>query len=532
MTYSTSYSYSALNTYKKCPRQFEQQYKLRKFKSSGGEAANAGKIVHEQIEHFIQGKRAALPSTLPPDGLVQSLRDGYAQGLPIKVELKLAVDDNLEPCAFFARNTHVLLRGALDVEIKTDGVVTAIDWKGLALDTPLPTPTGWTTMGGVEVGDELLGFDGGPCTVLGKSRVKHIPGFRLDFDDKSSVVCDDEHLWSLVGGVVKPVTDLQVGDHIPVPWPLVLRPQQLPIHPYVLGLWLADGKHTSGEITKPDSFVFEEIARRGYQVGPDISGGGTPTRTVYGIRGHLSGLGVLGNKHIPQQYLRGSFDQRLHLLQGLMDGDGNANPHRKQAVFTTTDKRLSDQVFELATSLGQRVNQSTTTQRGFGKVVTAYPLAWRPLRGINPFRLPRKATRIDPAWGTGRSATRRVVAITPLAEVKSQCVAVDSGDNTYLCTRAFIPTHNTGKRWPRDQEFQADVYHMLLRAHYPEAETRVVFDFLSNGRDPADLADGSETREVMSLVDAIEAETRFEPSPSPLCRFCPVVTCEYNEVGG
>jgi len=533
MTYSTSYSYSALNTYRKCPRQFEQQYKLRNFKSSGGDAANTGKIIHEQIEHFIEGKRDALPATLPPDGLVQNLRAGFQQGLDIKVELKLAVDDNLEPCAFFARKTHVLLRGALDVQINTGASVTAIDWKGLAVDTPLPTPEGWTTMGDVQVGDAVIGGNGVSCTVLGKSRVKHIPGFRIDFDDKSTVTCDEEHLWSLVGGEVKPVTDLRVGDHVPVAG--VFDPgadTALPLDPYVLGLWLADGKHTSGEITKPDSFVFDEVERRGYVVGADISGGGTPTRTIYGIRGALSDLGVLGNKHIPAMYLRAGVHQRHDLLQGLMDGDGNANPHRKQVVFTTVDRRLSDQVFELVSSLGQRVNQSVTTQRGFGKEVTAYPLAWRPLRGINPFRLPRKSSRVDPEWGPGRSATRRVVAITPLAEVESQCIAVDSIDNTYLCTRAFIPTHNTGKRWPRDQAFQADVYHMLLRAHYPEAETRVIFDFLTNGRDAPDVADGQETREILSLIDEVEAQTVFNPQPSPLCRFCPVITCEYNEVGG
>ena len=34
--------------------------------------------------------------------------------------------------------------------------------KALALDTPLPTPTGWTTMGEVAVGDELIGADGTP----------------------------------------------------------------------------------------------------------------------------------------------------------------------------------------------------------------------------------------------------------------------------------------------------------------------------------------------------------------------------------
>ena len=42
--------------------------------------------------------------------------------------------------------------------------------KALALDTPLPTPAGWTTMGEVEVGDQLLGADGRPTTVVAAVR--------------------------------------------------------------------------------------------------------------------------------------------------------------------------------------------------------------------------------------------------------------------------------------------------------------------------------------------------------------------------
>src|SRR6195952_3576457 len=38
--------------------------------------------------------------------------------------------------------------------------------KALALDTPLATPTGWTTMGEVRVGDEVMGADGRPTAVV------------------------------------------------------------------------------------------------------------------------------------------------------------------------------------------------------------------------------------------------------------------------------------------------------------------------------------------------------------------------------
>src|SRR4051812_47114053 len=37
--------------------------------------------------------------------------------------------------------------------------------KALALDTPIPTPTDWTTMGDLHVGDRVLDESGRPCSV-------------------------------------------------------------------------------------------------------------------------------------------------------------------------------------------------------------------------------------------------------------------------------------------------------------------------------------------------------------------------------
>ena len=47
--------------------------------------------------------------------------------------------------------------------------------KALALDTPLPTPTGWTTMGEVEVGDLLSAGTAGPTTVVAATEVMDGP---------------------------------------------------------------------------------------------------------------------------------------------------------------------------------------------------------------------------------------------------------------------------------------------------------------------------------------------------------------------
>jgi replicative DNA helicase len=68
--------------------------------------------------------------------------------------------------------------------------------KALALDTPLPTPAGWTTMGEVHVGDELLGSDGKPTRVVAATEVMHgRPCYEVEFDDGEAIVADANHQW-------------------------------------------------------------------------------------------------------------------------------------------------------------------------------------------------------------------------------------------------------------------------------------------------------------------------------------------------
>ncbi|WP_326561834.1 replicative DNA helicase [Micromonospora sp. NBC_01796] len=83
--------------------------------------------------------------------------------------------------------------------------------KALALDTPLPTPDGWTTMGAVREGDQLLGADGRPTVVTAAFEVMHDrPCYEVEFSDGSVVVADAEHLWKTTtrasrrGGSIRP----------------------------------------------------------------------------------------------------------------------------------------------------------------------------------------------------------------------------------------------------------------------------------------------------------------------------------------
>ena len=68
--------------------------------------------------------------------------------------------------------------------------------KALALDTPLPTPTGWTTMGEVRVGDYLIDADGKPTRVVAATGVLHgRPCYEVEFSDGSVIIADENHQW-------------------------------------------------------------------------------------------------------------------------------------------------------------------------------------------------------------------------------------------------------------------------------------------------------------------------------------------------
>ncbi|GAA4490297.1 replicative DNA helicase [Microbacterium panaciterrae] len=141
--------------------------------------------------------------------------------------------------------------------------------KALALDTPLATPTGWTTMGDVQVGDYLYGADGHPTSVVAVTEVMlDRPCYEVEFSDGSTIVADAQHQWVTEtrasrrshGGTAVVTTEqlletLTVGaegraNHsVPNSAPLRAADVDLPIPPYALGAWLGDGHSASARIT-------------------------------------------------------------------------------------------------------------------------------------------------------------------------------------------------------------------------------------------------------------------------------------------
>jgi hypothetical protein len=394
------------------------------------------------------------------------------------------------------------INGIIDLITKVDDdTYKFIDWKATDIKTPIPTINGWSTMGNLKVGDILFDKDGYQTKILAKSKIKTENVLKITFDDKSTAICSEDHLWTLADNSVIEARYLNLRDKVPVAKPIQTESKDLPIDPYVLGVWLGDGSRHGGSIHGADPFIFQEIERRGYKVGNNVrhDDGKCKEKTIFGLKTQLKANNLHKNKHIPSIYMRASYEQRLDLLRGLMDTDGNVNKFRKQAVFTSCDKKLSNQVKELILSLGQRVNQAHIIRDTcFKNDVNIYPLHFRPVN-INPFLLPRKANGINSSWGPGRSANRTITRITKLRKKRDvQCILVDSPSNTFLCTRNMIPTHNSGSRkdWITGElkdhdklykDIQLNIYHYCLRRLYPNIKNFIVTIFYTKDGGPFDL---------------------------------------------
>jgi replicative DNA helicase len=95
--------------------------------------------------------------------------------------------------------------------------------KALALDTPLPTPTGWTTMGDVAVGDELIGADGRPTRVVAATEVMAgRPCYEVEFSDGTVIVADEQHQWPTDAGI-RTTAELRCGADRLIPATLPAR---------------------------------------------------------------------------------------------------------------------------------------------------------------------------------------------------------------------------------------------------------------------------------------------------------------------
>lgn len=373
--------------------------------------------------------------------------------------------------------------------------------KRIAIDTPIPTPSGWSLMGELIVGDTVFDESGRPCSVTAVHPIQLAEKcYRLTFDDGSTIEADGEHLWktfsarelaalssltdahraarrlsrasrasgkksavftasltarnksraySLLSppcGTVRTTHDIantlrtergRTNHAVPVTIALDCDEQKLSLDPYLFGVWLGDGTGREGAITSADQEIVDAFTAHGWAV--------TDCKDAYayyirGLTGELRKLGVLNNKHVPQDYLRGSTNQRLSLLQGLMDTDGCAD--RDGGVsFSNSEPRLCDDVEELVHSLGWKSTRRVKYPMCNGVAcLPSWTVTFSPTEYV--FRLSRKRNRQKMA--TRRTTKfRYIVACDAIEPRYMRCITVDSPSHLYLAGRAMVPTHNT-----------------------------------------------------------------------------------------
>ncbi|MFE3753861.1 replicative DNA helicase [Nocardia tengchongensis] len=419
--------------------------------------------------------------------------------------------------------------------------------KALALDTLLPTPDGWITMGEVEVGDELLDAQGKPTRVVAATDVMlDRPCYEVEFSDGTVIVADEQHQWltetrssrrsaqqatigynrhrnqqtfaqvrttaEIAATVRCETADRRLNHSVDNAEALQLPERELLIPPYTLGAWLGDGSSACAQLTTADPEILHRIENEGivtthsdsaplrYSLrlpadapieprdcvvcgsefipftseirtcgrscggkarfvsgpapAPNCPQCGGPSiglrlcqacrNAVGSVQARLRTIGVLGNKHIPGEYLRASETQRRALLAGLLDTDGTVTKGGS-VQFSVTNEQLARDTEELIVSLGYRCQMSTKRVRGRTEASsTAYALTFATedeVFGLSRKELLHKQRRS--ATNTSRSGSRFIVDVRPIASVPVRCVEVDNAEHLYLAGRAMIPTHNS-----------------------------------------------------------------------------------------
>ena len=266
--------------------------------------------------------------------------------------------------------------------------------KALALDTPLPTPTGWTTMGEVQVGDELLAADGTPTEVIAATEVMtDRPCFEVTFDDGTTIVADAQHQWlteSSVGSGVRTTAELAEASE-----PHQVRSAQ------ALGL--------TGASVSIDP----------YTAGVELAGGSDHPEVLLRMAG-----GVAPSEEDTAALLRGSFGQRRELLQGLLDAAGAVDSEGLVRIGTAVPMALAHQ---LVVGLGF---VATVDSAGVGFATDQQVFGRHDLQLLHKDR--------------GASASpRTVVGVRAVESVPVRCVEIAHDSHLYLASRSMIPTHNS-----------------------------------------------------------------------------------------
>jgi len=365
----------------------------------------------------------------------------------------------------------------------------SIGWgKEGRLDTKIFTPNGYKLMGEIKIGDIVSTPDGKTSRVIGifPQGVKDI--YEVTFKDGRKTWVGAEHLWKVTNCLwvqewskekkkyisvqktswqIKTTRELMKSGlywihsgapkwKIPLTSPVYHEKKEHYISPYFLGALLGDGcvsntKHVV-QFTNSDKEIIDNMILE-CPANHSISPQKNPIQfTIIGkgnIKKELDRLQLLGKKSgtkfIPQEYLFDSVENRIALLQGLMDTDGTVD-RRGSIGFSTTSVQLKDDICFLVRGLGGLASWKPHMRKN--RICnTEYNIFIQfPNNNFSIFRLKRKQERVNANFNRVRKRRNTqnlsILSIEKIDPAEAQCILLDSTEHLYL-TDDYIVTHNS-----------------------------------------------------------------------------------------
>lgn len=406
------------------------------------------------------------------DKLIDSLKQRPAVGIPMYGPLINTVTRGARLGKFYIRSA-------------ASGV-----GKSICNSTIIPTPEGYKRVDEIKVGDYLFDGFGKPTKVLGVFPQGQQEVWEVRFKDGRVAHCSKDHLWSfctegqrkqfkegrkfytetLEEISKRPLTRPGHGNQILVPMQqAVSYPEKsFSIDPYILGLALGDGSFRYQDSNK--AFMFssadEELVRyianinnweykqyenhSKYSWYFEYKDNNKLHKNVW-VQELLKDYPELWNtksedKFIPKDFLLGSIEQRLALLNGLLDSDGSIDKEKGRVRYCTVSSRLRDNVIELCRSLGFKANWTEDTHKDTLPLYNI-EIVGRPKDKIKLFNLKRKKDLIIQWYNNGKRKESNL--FNPIIEIintktkeEMTCFLVDNREHLFLMND-FIVTHNT-----------------------------------------------------------------------------------------
>ena len=318
--------------------------------------------------------------------------------------------------------------------------------KALDINTKIPTINGFKKMKDIKVGDIVFTEKGEPTPVLAISPIYYNHKcYKLDFKTVS-IVCDEGHIWN-----VKPVKHNQypfknyttkelvkIDKKLKVPKSEIVKyNNKLNLPSYTLGAWLGDGNSYHNGFATEDKEILEYIEEEGFTV---KKWSGKYEYGIYGLHTILRKNNLLKNKHIPQEYFTACYEDKLNIIQGLMDTNGNITKNGK-CEFVQKNYNIVNGLRSLLASLGIKCNIIETFKKAqtIDKPNKYYKLMFYTTLPV--FRLLRKKERLPKQ--VKQSYTETIININEVESRPTKCIKVANPNGLYLVTEQFIPTHNS-----------------------------------------------------------------------------------------